>query len=392
MDAVGRMSVLLSLRLLPFAVCVVTRAATARRSKGVSAALGYAALPALACALGARTAVVLMGFGWAYIFLISLAINPLSRAMRAGTVSRGGAAVLIFFGFIVLPGVILPGDAMTFLIVGWEVALSSYSYCVETSRRSAARASTRDCLFFLLVNPTLVYTMRGKPMASPASESRGALRFAGGFVVFFVKAALLRPIAFHLRDAAGAMHAAAGTTVTEIGMLVAYGALRVLTVYAAHSGLASMEIGLMRQLGWQVPERYRYPLAAVSPMDFWRRWNTYVRVWLEMYLFLPLARRVARVTKRPSGQAAVVVITLIGSGLIHDAQDLGAYQRITHTSVALFTGAAALILVWRYATRLTVRLRTAWRGRDLALFDTASRLCARASLACALIFAAVHLS
>ena len=100
----------------------------------------------------------------------------------------------------------------------------------------------------------------------------------------------------------------------------------------------------------------------------------------------------ARKTKRPSGQAAAVVVTLIGSGVIHDAQDVSAYQAITFSGVALFSSAAALILVWRYVTRLTARLRAVLRRGDLAFFDLASMLCARAGVACALISAAVCLS
>ena len=59
-----------------------------------------------------------------------------------------------------------------------------------------------------------------------------------------------------------------------------YGAEAFLVLYAAHSALAHIQIGLCSLVGYRAPERYLYPIAAVSPREFWERWNVYVTTWL----------------------------------------------------------------------------------------------------------------
>jgi hypothetical protein len=386
-DAIGRMSILLTLRFLPFAVYAICRQGTAVHKK-LMAAVAYLAAPAMGCALGARSGVAVIVAGWVYILVASVCVNPLSRALSMGVVTRGGTAVAVFFVFLLVPGLLLPGDAIAFLLVAWEIALSSYSYCIETARGTASRASTADCLFFLLVNPTVVYTMRGKALTSTQANP-GIRRFTLGFSVYFAKIILLRPLTGWLWLRTPLAEGWTGPTLAGLALVALGGGLRVLTLYAEHSGLASMHIGAMRQLGWEVPERYRYPLAATSPMDFWRRWNTYVRVWLESYVFVPIARRVARKTKRQAGQVVAALATLIVSGVIHDALQLAIYQRLTYNGLAIFVGAAAVIALWRGVDPLIGRVRAHMARTDRAFYRFAAQFCAHGSVAGVLILAAV---
>jgi hypothetical protein len=77
----------------------------------------------------------------------------------------------------------------------------------------------------------------------------------------------------------------------------------------------------MRLLGYEVPERFRYPLLAASPVDFWRRWNTYTGGWARRYIFIPVSlwlRHEFRSAPTVSLKAAAVMLTFIGIGAAHD--------------------------------------------------------------------------
>ncbi|HTB74467.1 MAG TPA: MBOAT family O-acyltransferase [Polyangiaceae bacterium] len=381
--AIRHMAVLLSLRLLPFAayVLVARRLAAGRRVALVAA---YAGVSAVAVSLGGLRSLELIVAGCAYYVIVSLGLNPLGRWLAAGLLTRGAAFALVFFAFVLVPGVAIPGAALTtFLVVGWDLVMRSYSYCVDTSLPGAMPPPLGEGLFFLHVNPTLVYSARGTPSVS-AGAAGGGLRAAAGAALMFANAAALRPFASYLKHSpAWAAHVPAGAALA----LVFYGAAMFLTVYAAHSGLASIQIGLMREVGWTVPERYRWPILATSPMDFWRRWNVYVRLWLEAYVFLPLARRVARRTRRRSAQAAVAVVTLLASGLLHDLYRFGGAQVVSAVTIELFLGAAALLAAWRAAGWMGEKFRSAIRPGPW--FDLAARCSARLGLAAAVLAAAI---
>src|SRR5580693_3360637 len=167
------------MRLLPFAVhgtCMRTTIAL-RKLLIVSV---YLAFPLLACCLGKRESIFLLVVGFSYYVLISLATNRLSAWVGSRRLTSGGLAVVLFCAFVLVPGLALPGRAMSsFLVVGFELALSSYSYCVETSRGGSVEVPLRECLFFLFVNPTVFYPARGALQTEDVGVS-GLRRAAAG--------------------------------------------------------------------------------------------------------------------------------------------------------------------------------------------------------------------
>jgi len=174
--------------------------------------------------------------------------------------------------------------------------------------------------------------------------------------------------------------------------LAALGALRFLAEYAAHSGLASIQIGLTRRVGWQVPERYDFPLLAKSPMDFWRRWNTYVRVWLEAYVFLGAATAVARRTRSRAAQILVAMVVLVASGLLHDGYTFaGELVASTHTT-RLFVAAGLAALAWRVAGGISSRLRATLPGRAAGWYEASATVTSHVLLVSGLAAAMVWLS
>ena len=133
--------------------------------------------------------------------------------------------------------------------------------------------------------------------------------------------------------------------------LVLFGALRALSEYAAHSGLASIQIGIMRQLGYQVPERYNYPFLASSPLDFWRRWNTYVGGWLRQYVFMPGMMFAGRRTRAPWAMAVVLTVVFVVSGLLHDIYGYAISFDTDPRYLLFFLVVAAVTFLWIGAAR-----------------------------------------
>ena len=61
-----------------------------------------------------------------------------------------------------------------------------------------------------------------------------------------------------------------------------------LQIYFDFSGYSDMAIGLGRILGFRLSENFRWPYAADSLHEFWRRWNISLMQWLRTYVGLPL--------------------------------------------------------------------------------------------------------
>ncbi len=61
-----------------------------------------------------------------------------------------------------------------------------------------------------------------------------------------------------------------------------------LHIYFDFSGYSDMAIGLGRMFGFSFPENFRYPFAAESISDFWRRWHMTLGTWFRDYVYFPL--------------------------------------------------------------------------------------------------------
>lgn len=61
-----------------------------------------------------------------------------------------------------------------------------------------------------------------------------------------------------------------------------------LQIYYDFSGYSDMAIGLGQMFGFQFAENFRYPYAAASIKDFWRRWHISLSTWFKEYLYIPL--------------------------------------------------------------------------------------------------------
>jgi D-alanyl-lipoteichoic acid acyltransferase DltB (MBOAT superfamily) len=59
-------------------------------------------------------------------------------------------------------------------------------------------------------------------------------------------------------------------------------------IYADFFGYTNIAIGIALLLGFQFPQNFDSPYAAVSVQDFWRRWHMTLSRWLRDYVYIPL--------------------------------------------------------------------------------------------------------
>jgi alginate O-acetyltransferase complex protein AlgI len=101
-----------------------------------------------------------------------------------------------------------------------------------------------------------------------------------------------------------------------------------LQIYFDFSGYSDMAVGLGRLFGFRFPENFRYPYAATSVQDFWRRWHISLSSWFRDYVYVPLGgNRVA-----PARVYLNLLVVFFLCGLWHGA-------RWTFVAWGLFHGA-----------------------------------------------------
>lgn len=362
--ALAGILVLVAYRALPFVACVFFSSGVSARGKGIAAVL-LVVLTAGAWALGANIeeVVVRAPIALLYFALLGLGVYEVAPFLARGILGEGGLFVVLATACVLLPALVVGRPLATAtVLLGWNVLLSAHSYAVDTADERA-RPSRSACLFFLVVNPTLVWAERGRRSQSAGLYAKGVLRIAAGAATWLLQDAL--DLAVKRPNLLGAGVDVGATFGAAYRSFLVYGAARAASLYFAHSGLASIQIGLCRLLGYEVPERYRYPFLAKSPEDFWRRWNIWIGAWAKRYLFFPAAlslRRRWRKLPLDLGKAAAVLVTFAGIGLLHE---FVAYARVLLQPTAgapslgvtlAFVVFSLMLLGWLGVTRLGLSL------------------------------------
>ncbi len=88
-----------------------------------------------------------------------------------------------------------------------------------------------------------------------------------------------------------------------------------LQLYFDFSAYSDMAIGMGWMLGFHFPENFRYPLAALSVTDFWRRWHISLSSWFRDYVYIPLGGNRVSVAKHLRN----ILIVWLLTGLWHGA-------------------------------------------------------------------------
>jgi D-alanyl-lipoteichoic acid acyltransferase DltB (MBOAT superfamily) len=138
-------------------------------------------------------------------------------------------------------------------------------------------------------------------------------------------------------------------------------------IYADFSGYTDIAIGLALLLGFQFPQNFRRPYAAVSLQDFWRRWHITLSFWLRDYLYIPLGGNRGREWRISFN----ILLTMVIGGLWHGAA-------WTFVAWGLFQGIGQVIgrQRRRYRAARGLPLEPATPGRlALARFTTFQLVC-----------------
>ena len=86
-------------------------------------------------------------------------------------------------------------------------------------------------------------------------------------------------------------------------------------IYFDFSGYSDMAIGLGRMFGYEFLENFRYPYAADSISDFWRRWHISLTNWFRDYLYIPLGGNRCAMPR----QILNILIVWMATGMWHGA-------------------------------------------------------------------------
>ncbi|MDB6083671.1 MAG: hypothetical protein JWN43_1552 [Gammaproteobacteria bacterium] len=86
-------------------------------------------------------------------------------------------------------------------------------------------------------------------------------------------------------------------------------------IFCDFSGYSTTAIGAALCLGFNMPDNFRFPYAAVGFSDFWRRWHITLSSWLRDYLYIPLGGS----RHGPVRTDMALLTTMLLGGLWHGA-------------------------------------------------------------------------
>jgi alginate O-acetyltransferase complex protein AlgI len=61
-----------------------------------------------------------------------------------------------------------------------------------------------------------------------------------------------------------------------------------LQIYFDFSAYSDMAIGMLRIMGFKIPENFKNPYSSKSISEFWKRWHISLTSWMREYLYIPL--------------------------------------------------------------------------------------------------------
>jgi alginate O-acetyltransferase complex protein AlgI len=165
------------------------------------------------------------------------------------------------------------------------------SYVVDTYRRALVPASFMrfavfQAFFPHLVAGPIVRASELLPQLEAPRDPRKVDNARAFFLILtglFLKVVIANHLSTHIVDdvfAAPNRHSSLEVLVAVYGYAV--------QIFADFCGYTNIAIGIALLLGFQFPQNFNSPYAAVSLQDFWRRWHMTLSRWLRDYLYIPL--------------------------------------------------------------------------------------------------------
>ncbi len=252
---------------------------------------------------------VFCAFGRLSGLLLLLAFALVNWLLGLGIMGRGGKALAAlgvaadlaflcafkYLDFLLAP--LLPGAAAAWKAWGLAAPLGvsfftfkAISYLVDTCRdREKGCRNPLHLTLYLSFFPQLTAgpITRFSDFAPQLRGRERSIQDLGDglrrFILGLGKKLILASACARLTDAA---YSAGDALSLPLAWLGAVGYL--FQIYLDFSGYSDMAIGLGRMFGFTTPENFRYPYAARSISDFWRRWHISLSLWFRDYLYIPL--------------------------------------------------------------------------------------------------------
>lgn len=163
------------------------------------------------------------------------------------------------------------------------------SYQIDVYRRNVpAQKSLYKLALYIMLFPQMIAgpIVRYSDIAGEIEHRNISLALAYSglkrFMLGFSKKILIS-------NAMGAVADYAYGNIGISGALSWLGALcYMLQIYYDFSGYSDMAIGMGRMAGFHFQENFKYPYAASSVQDFWRRWHISLSSWFRDYVYIPL--------------------------------------------------------------------------------------------------------
>jgi D-alanyl-lipoteichoic acid acyltransferase DltB (MBOAT superfamily) len=128
-------------------------------------------------------------------------------------------------------------------------------------------------------------------------------------------------------------------------------------LYFDFSGYSDMAIGLARLFGIRLPANFNSPYAALSIIEFWRRWHMTLSRFLRDYVYIPLGGN----RQGPARRYLNVIATMILGGLWHGAGWTFVLWGALHGAYLLIAHA------WKASARVRLPAPLAWGMTLLAV-------------------------
>ncbi|HZQ82472.1 MAG TPA: MBOAT family protein [Gaiellaceae bacterium] len=192
------------------------------------------------------------------------------------------------------------------------------SYVVDTYRGQLEPASFSRFAVFQAFFPHIVAgpIVRASELLPQLEEPRSPRRVDTSRAFFlivsglFLKVVIANHLSTHIVDdvfAAPKQHSSLEVLVAVYGYAV--------QIFADFCGYTNIAIGVALLLGFEFPQNFASPYAAVSLQDFWRRWHMTLSRWLRDYLYIPLGgNRKGRILTYRN-----LLLTMLLGGLWHGA-------------------------------------------------------------------------
>ena len=304
-----------------------------------------------------------IAFNYAIARLIGLAIGaPRLQTLLLTLGIAGDLGALIYFKYLaaLLGFFAIHGLADPVLPLGISFfTFTQIGFLIDTRLDAVAEKGPLNYLLFvtffphLIAGPLLHHREMMPQFATQATYRLSGDNVAVGLAIFAIGLAKKTLFADQLSPIAIAGFAHPGQT----ALLPAWQAALAysLQLYFDFSGYSDMAIGIARMFNVRFPANFNSPYKAQSVIEYWQRWHLTLSRYLTLYLYNPIALRVARgraARGRPSGRnlglggfAATVLFPTI----------------ITMTFAGVWHGSGLTFLVFGLLHAVYLSVNHAWR-------------------------------